>query len=283
MIRRRGLLNLFLLALVLWAGFQVYSLVFLGSGGRGALSDESKKIAMVQIPPPARIMESEKAYEDVMEKNLFRPERTRWRPPAAPQALPAPLAAPPPPPPPSPPPITLQGIILAGTRKVALLNARKKGSPEPITVRASVGDEVAGARVHAIEEDRIILQWNQDHIELHVHKQNGQKKTNEPMPENIPLLLTEEEMAIRQINLEAKSKKRAPPPAQVSTPVSPLPPVAKGDAKAGKKASKPSHPAKVETPELPARSRGTQQNPAHPLYPSTPQRRFPYSIFAPRK
>ncbi len=284
MIRRRGLLNLFLLVLVSWVGFQAYSLLFPGSGGPGALSEEPKKISMVPVPPPPRIMEPEKAYEDVIEKNLFRSERKRWRPPEAPPSpsTPSPLP-PPPPPPPSPPPITLQGIIVTGERKVALLNCHQKGAPKQITVRAKVGDEVAGTRVHAIEEGRVILQWNQKPIVLHVHMQDGQKNTNKPMPENIPLLLTEEEMARMQIELKAKPKKAMPPSSQASIPGSQPPAAEKGKDKLREEASKPSPPAKMEKPKVPAKPTKIRQPPARPSHPSAPRRRFPHSIFAPSR
>lgn len=280
--RRRGLLNLLLLVLVVWMGFQSYPLWFSGSDGLNTMPKDPDKIAIVQTPSPLRIMGEEKAYEDVMEKDLFRPERTRWRPPVVtpPPVQPAP---PPPPPPPSPPPpITLQGIVMVGNQRVALLNVVEKGTSNQISVRATVGDEVGGARVDAIEESRVILQWNQKPILLNVHLQDGQKSTHEAIPEKIPLLLTKEEMEKMQIQQEKKADKSqgaiSIPPVLAAPQAAP-----KITGKPGVEASKPLPGAKEEPAAGSAPAQKKEEPPAKPAPPAAPSQRFPSDLFAPRR
>jgi hypothetical protein len=275
--RRRGLLNLLLLVLVVWMGFQSYSLWFSGSDGLTTMPKDLEKIATVQIPSPLRIMEQEKAYEAVMEKDLFRPERTRWQPPVV---TPPPAQPAPPPPPPSPPPITLQGIVMVGNQRVALLNVVEKGTANQISVRAIVGDDVGGARVDAIEESRVVLQWNQKPILLHVHLQDGQKSTHEAIPEKLPLLLTKEEME----RMQAKQDKKAGQQPISAPPVLASPEaVAKITGQPGAAAPTALTGAKEGPTPGSAPAQKKEEPPPKPAPPMAPIQRTPASLFAPRQ
>ncbi|MBL6854210.1 MAG: hypothetical protein ISQ86_12550 [Alphaproteobacteria bacterium] len=85
------------------------------------------------------------AFDVINARPLFKPDRK----PVPPPPTPAEAAAAPPP----PPTLSLVGVIIDGSRQLALLRVPQS----PLAVSASVGDDVAGWRVTAVYPDHIVL------------------------------------------------------------------------------------------------------------------------------
>lgn len=85
------------------------------------------------------------AFDVINARPLFKPDRKPVPPPPTPGEA---VAAPPP-----PPTLSLVGVIIDGSRQLALLRVPQS----PLAVSASVGDDVAGWRVTAVYPDHIVL------------------------------------------------------------------------------------------------------------------------------
>lgn len=245
-------------------GLQAYPLVFKYPGMQTG-SENARGISLGPVPRSARVMEREKAYEDVAEKNLFRPERTRWRPPEEPppEAEPPP-SSPPPPPPAHVPPISLQGVVMTGDKKMALLNLNleKKESSDTsssTSFRAAAGDEVGEFLVEAVESDRVVLKWNGRSVVLYVHLREGQKSTTEETPQNVPLILTNQELEEWQLKVKAAKKDEKQDREKRESNVSPSVPAGAAKKEEDEKAASSRRRRAMDEAKWPVRSRSPEQ------------------------
>lgn len=118
--------------------------------------------------PPAPDVIHFSNYNVIGQKNLFRPERREWVPPANAES-PSQEKRPEQTGPPAPRPrLTLYGTIIYGDDvKIAIIKgAGSRGTPEEEKRNYRLGDEISGYQIQKIEEERVVLAKGEDVIEL---------------------------------------------------------------------------------------------------------------------
>lgn len=174
-------INILLSILILFLVSKIYS-VWEASEAREFSATAIQAEALVRVPelsdpqnPPRKI------YRDVVEKDLFRPERTEWVPPSMPKQEETPQIA--------EPDIRVYGIVISDDLKIALVKEQAKtvktvrrGRQSKLQVVASnklqkikEGDSIKGWRVSAIEAETVVLRSGESSKEFHLIEPNDPK------------------------------------------------------------------------------------------------------------
>ena len=206
------IINVVLFILVAFLVNKIYN-VWKPSEAKDFTSATKEKEVLVPVPKLSNPRNSpRKIYQDIVTKDLFRPERTEWKPPVTPKPEEVPIAE---------PKIRVYGIVISDDLRIALVKEEvttvkmvKRGRRrKPKVVKSNKlrkieeGDSIKDWVVSTIKADAVILKSGESSKEFHLIERNDPKARNIPRHLQIK---TDKNKAARRTPKKSGSKGRPP-------------------------------------------------------------------------